>query len=149
MKIARRADGEHALVVGGREIGRLMPRSISFGGYLETADALGAARVAYAALRRWFAEDRRRRHAYLPSDATTGVTLGANGRLLAGGEPIGRIVRHEEGDLAIAFELWLPEALWHAVAIGLAQRVHEALAAARARGSDGGIVAGWLPGVAP
>jgi hypothetical protein len=135
MRIVRRADGEHALFEGGREIGRLMPRSISFGGYRETEDALRAAEVAYAALRHSLAEGGRRRRTHPPGGATTGVTLGANGRLSADGEPVGRIVQHEDGALGIAFELWLPETIWHAVAIGMASRLYDALATARERAS--------------
>ena len=112
----------YVLVHGQRPIGWLRMGALGFCGFADRAEARRSARAATAALCLWYRE---RWRTTVPLPWLTAVAAGEH--VEAEGVIVGRLLaRHaapEEDVESAAFELRVPEVLWVATALGLAQRL--------------------------
>jgi hypothetical protein len=126
-----RSPREYALTVAGREVGALRAGTLRFHGYDSAESAHDAALRAGESLAGWYRE---RWHSTEPVafDATVDPARAVRagelvvGRLLAPGD---RIDAHDAASVVPShgFELRVPDHLWVATGLGLAQRIWTAL----------------------
>jgi hypothetical protein len=129
--VSQRAPREYALTVAGRQVGALRAGTLRFHGYDSAESAREAATRAGETLNRWYRE---RWHSTepvaleSPVDAERSVRAGelVVGRLL---DPTETAHPGDAGDAAPThgFELRIPDHLWVATGLGLAQRIWTAL----------------------
>lgn len=128
LRIIELADGQYQLLRGSEEIGRITGRAIGFHGFESRAAARRAATAAYDALVRWAARQRRAEPVARRGRLLDVRQDGASRRLVAGGEPVGRLLAPHEADYSDeshGFELTIPGP-W-GPALSAAQVVHHAV----------------------
>ena len=106
-----RGDGRFDLMHGDAEIGWIADRAIGFGGFENPAAGHRAAAIAYEALERWLARQRRVDAAPRNSGGLRVRQHGGVKQLTLGDVSIGRLFRQgddSEGSGEYAFELLLP-----------------------------------------
>lgn len=120
-EVSRREPREYALTEDGRRIGALRAGTLSFVGFPSREEAREAADVAAGVLGGWFHDRWRTRQ--LP---TVDWPIDGDAAVHAGATIVGRVLVGDDG--AYGFELRIPDHLWVATGLGLAQRIRTALA---------------------
>lgn len=122
-EVSSREPREYALVVNGRRVGALRAGALAFHDFASPDAARDAAVVAAMVLGEWY-RDRWRTAEELPAD----WPVAEDAAVHAGGTLVGRLL-HPNGESGRhGFELRIPDHLWVATGLGLAQRIHSALA---------------------
>lgn len=124
-EVSRREPRTYALTSAGREVGALRAGTLILRGYDSLAAARAAADVAAARLVDWY-QERWGTALLMPLDEYVDAELA----VYAGETVVGRLLRPGDDDgctSSYGVELRIPDHLWVATGLGLAQRIYTAL----------------------
>lgn len=123
-EVSRREPREYALTAGDQEVGALRAGALVLGGYESLEAARAAADAAVPGLIKWYEE---RWRTLQPTALDTAVD--SDMAVFASGTLVGQLLRpgDDAGVAAYGFKLRIPDHLWVATGLGLAQRIYTAL----------------------
>ncbi|HET8770904.1 MAG TPA: hypothetical protein VFM71_07970 [Gemmatimonadaceae bacterium] len=136
LQLGRRGPDGSALVDGPLVVGWTRSGIIGFGGFDDYADAHAAATAAAAVLRQWSANRAADAPAEFPGQLSSDEAVFVDGRAVA------RVLKPKAVKTDVpgyGFEVAVPHAMWLAVMLELAQRIHATLVGSRRALETGGV----------